>query len=170
METLYPPATSAEIDDLLDLAVQIQRHAAAWVEPTCQSASPADREAAAAALAPLLHSLDTRIEGADHVVGSSITLADIALASSLLSLYQDVLGLDVQATTPHIVRWLQGLLAHENFHAVLGKHCCIYNLRVFLEYYILFRNNRTVNSLCYLVFMVVGWRNPVQKNLLAIFN
>ena len=103
------------------MASQIERHAATWVEPTCQSATPEEREAAATALTALLHNLETRIEGTDYVVGNGVTLADIALASSLLALYQDVLGKDVQDTTPHIVRWLQGLLARPNFHAILGK-------------------------------------------------
>jgi glutathione S-transferase len=120
-ESLYPAATAAEIDDLLDLAASIERAAAAWVEPTCRAATPADREAAKTELTALLHSLETRIEGADFVVDSGVTLADIALAASLLGLYQDVLGADVQAATPHVVRWLQGLLAHPNFHAILGK-------------------------------------------------
>jgi glutathione S-transferase len=103
------------------MASQIETHAAAWIEPTCQSATSADRDTAAAALTALLHTLETRIEGVDHVVGNGITLADIALASSLLGLYQDVLGKDIQETTPHIIRWLQGLLAHPNFHSILGK-------------------------------------------------
>ena len=103
------------------MASEIEGHAAAWLEPTCQSASSADREVAKTALTSLLHNLENRIEGVDHVVGNGITLADIALASAVLGLYQDVLGKDVQETTPHIVRWLQGLVAHENFHAVLGK-------------------------------------------------
>lgn len=121
VEALYPAATAAEIDDLLDLAASIERAAAAWVEPTCRAATAADREAAKTELTALLHSLETRIEGVDFVVGSGVTLADIALAASLLGLYQDVLGADVQATTPHVVRWLQGLLAHPNFHAILGE-------------------------------------------------
>jgi glutathione S-transferase len=103
------------------MASQIELHAATWIEPTCQSFTAADREAAANALTGLLHTLETRIEGVDYVVGNGVTLADIALASSLLGLYQDVLGKDIQATTPHIVRWLQGLLAHPNFHAILGE-------------------------------------------------
>ena len=107
---------------MLDIAAQIDTHAAVWVQPTCQIASDEDRETAAAALTALLHSLETRIEGVDYIIGSGVTLADIALASSLLPLYQDVLGVDVQASTPHIVRWLQGLLAHPNFHAILGTY------------------------------------------------
>jgi glutathione S-transferase len=121
VESLYPSATAAEIDDLLDISEQIERHSAAWIEPTCQSVTADDREAAKTALTALLHSVETRIEGADFVVGNGVTLADIALASSLLPLYQDVLGQDVQATTPHVVRWLQGLLAHPHFHDILGE-------------------------------------------------
>jgi elongation factor 1-gamma len=110
------------------MASQIETHAAAWIEPTCQSATAADRETAATALTTLLHSLETRIEGIDYVVGNGVTLADITLASSLLGLYQDVLGKDIQETTPHIVRWLQGLLAHPNFHAILGKFLTLYSI------------------------------------------
>ena len=125
-DALYPPATATEIDDLLDLAATIERHAAAWLEPTCQAATDADREGARAVLTPLLHTLDSRIEGSDFVVGNGVTIADIALAASLLGLYQDVVGQDVQSSTPHIVRWLQGLLAHPNFHAILGTYMRIY--------------------------------------------
>lgn len=122
--TLYPAATAAEIDDFLDISTQIWEAASSWVEPTCQSATVENRASAQDKLVKLLHTLDTRIGDSDYVVGNGkdVTLADIALASALLRLYQDVLGLDVQSTTPNIVRWLQKLLQHPNFHSILGEH------------------------------------------------
>ena len=53
-----------------------------------------------------------------------MTLADIAVASSLLPLYQDVLGQDVQAAHANVTRWQRELLGHPNFHAVLGESIC----------------------------------------------
>lgn len=91
------------------------------MEPGCRSASDEDRDGARQALTGLLHTLNTRIDDQEYVAGSSVTLADIALASALLPLYQDVLGRDVQATTPNLLRWLRDLLTHPNFHAILGK-------------------------------------------------
>jgi len=122
-ETLYPAATAAEIDDFLDMSTEIWEAASSWVEPNCQVATAEKRALAQSKLLKLLHTLDTRIGDSEYVVGNGtdVTLADIALASALLRLYQDVLGLDVQRTTPNIVRWLQKLLQHPHFHSILGK-------------------------------------------------
>lgn len=119
--SLYPATTAAEIDDLLDLAHEIDTHAAAWLQPTCAAASAEDRTAAKAELEKLLHVLDTRINDSNHLVGGAVTLADIAVASSVLRLYQDVLGQDVQQAYPCLTRWLTEVLRHDHFDAILGE-------------------------------------------------
>jgi len=67
-ESLYPSATAAEIDDLLAVASNIDSYAAAWMQPTCASATPDDREAARKALTDVLHGLDSRIDDSNHLV------------------------------------------------------------------------------------------------------
>lgn len=119
-DALYPAATSTEIDDILDITAQIDQNAAAWLPPTCQDASQQDRDIAQKAILDILHALDTRIDGHCYIIGDAITLADISLAPTMLRLYQEVLGKDVQAAYPHVTNWLMGIVAHAHCQKVLG--------------------------------------------------
>ena len=53
-------------------------------------------------------------------VGSSATIADVAVLTALLSLYTEVLGGDVQQRHAGVTRWLQACAEQPQFAAVLG--------------------------------------------------
>lgn len=65
---LYPDSCAAQIDELLAVAADLEAAAAAWVEPTCQAASPADREAAQHRIAAQLQALADRLQGTQFLV------------------------------------------------------------------------------------------------------
>lgn len=56
-----------------------------------------------------------------YLVGEKITLADIALAVSLLPLYQNVLEPSVRQPYGNVNRWFETLVNQKEFSSVLGK-------------------------------------------------
>lgn len=122
---LYPAAAAAAIDAWLATALGIERAAAAWCQPGSAAATAEQRAAARAQLEAVLVQLETALAGSSRLAGAATTLADVAVLSSLLPLYQDVLGLDAQQQFGSVTRWLQACAAEPQFAAVLGGcHAC----------------------------------------------
>ncbi|EFN58150.1 hypothetical protein CHLNCDRAFT_141931 [Chlorella variabilis] len=117
---LYPAAAAAAIDAWLATALGIERAAAAWCQPGSAAATAEQRAAARAQLEAVLVQLETALAGSSRLAGAATTLADVAVLSSLLPLYQDVLGLDAQQQFGSVTRWLQACAAEPQFAAVLG--------------------------------------------------
>lgn len=122
-DALYPPSAKADIDNWLNVASSLENAATAWIEPSCKSATNEDRNTAKTVIEQHLTSIDSHLAGANTtaLAGSAITVADIALACSLVGLYQFVLGKDVQDKYAHVTKWLQGCMTDVNFTSVLGK-------------------------------------------------
>ena len=72
---LYSAANSRAVEEWLGLAGGVERAAAAWVEPTCQAASPEERGAAKQQLQAALQQLEARLAGSSHLVSGSSWLA-----------------------------------------------------------------------------------------------
>ena len=117
---LYPAAAAAAIDAWLGTARSIEQAAAAWCQPGCQSADGEARAAAQQQLEAALAQLEAALAGATHLVGAAATIADVAVVSALLALYQDVLSQEAQQQYAAVTRWLQACAALPQFAAVLG--------------------------------------------------
>lgn len=117
---LYPPASAATIDGWLATARSLEQAAAAWCQPTAASASPEQRAEARQAVEAALAQVDAALTGSAYLAGAAPTLADVAVLSSLLSLFKQVLGQDVQQQHPAVTRWLQACATQPQFAAVLG--------------------------------------------------
>lgn len=118
---LYPPAAAAAIDSWLSSAGVIEAAAAAWCQPTAAVANPEQRAAAKQQLEAALGQLEAALAGSSHLAGGAATIADVAVLASLLALYQEVLGRDVQQQYGAVTRWLQACAAQPQFAAVLGE-------------------------------------------------
>lgn len=82
-----------------------------------RKATPKSEEAVKKVLAVLERTLATRT----FLVGNAVTLADIAVAVSLLPLYRDVLTPEFRKPFVNVHRYLSTLFAQPQFVAALGK-------------------------------------------------
>lgn len=120
---LYPAASAVAIDGWLASARSIEQAAAAWCQPTAAAASADERAAARASLEASLAQLEAALAGGAAYLagGAAPTIADVAVLSSLLPLFKEVLGQDVQQQHVAVTRWLQACATQPHFAAVLGE-------------------------------------------------
>ncbi len=118
---LVPKGKAEEVEHCIGIAAAIETAAAKWVGPTAASASREARTAAQKTLTAKLAMLNDWMEGIDAMVPPTLSLADIAVACSLLGLYQTVLSTEVQQRYQELTRWLNLCLKHPHFVAVLGE-------------------------------------------------
>lgn len=119
---LYPAASAAAIDGWLAAARTIEQAAAAWCQPTAAAASAEQRAAARSSLEASLAQLESALAGTAYLAcGAAPTIADVAVLSSLLTLYKEVLGRDVQQQHAAVTSWLQACATQPHFAAVLGE-------------------------------------------------
>lgn len=94
----------------------------AWTLPaTGLSTQKATLESAKAEAKTSLKLLNDYLLTRTYLVGEQITLADIAVAVSLLPLYQYVLEPSVRSAFGNLNRWFTTLVNQKEFAAVLGK-------------------------------------------------
>ncbi|KAL4444290.1 hypothetical protein ABPG75_012027 [Micractinium tetrahymenae] len=119
---LYPAASAAAIDGWLATARAIEQAAVAWCQPTAGAASAEQRAAARTSLEASLAQLESALGGGAAYLagGAAPTIADVAVLSSLLALFREVLGQDAQQQYAAVARWLQACAAQPQFAAVLG--------------------------------------------------
>jgi glutathione S-transferase len=101
--------------------MQIEEASAAWLPPSCFSATQEQREAAKRSITAALSRLNGQLEKKNNLLGGTTTLADIALASAVLPLYQEILGQAAQAEHGHVTAWLSEQLKLQQFAAILGE-------------------------------------------------
>lgn len=122
-DALYPPSAKADIDNWLNAASSLESSSSTWIEPSCKSATNEERDTAKTAIEQQLASIDSHLASSTTtaLVGSAVTVADIAVACSLVGLYQFVLGKDIQVKYVHVTKWLQTCMSDANFISVLGE-------------------------------------------------
>jgi len=83
-------------------------------------------ELAKDALNHILRLLNNYLRPRTYLVGERITLADIAVASDLLLLFQWIIEPSLRESYPNVTRWFTTLINQKEFQAVLGKdyHLC----------------------------------------------
>lgn len=120
---LYPAASAAAIDGWLGTARAIEQAAAAWCQPTAAGASAEQRATARASLEASLAQLESALAGGAAYLagGAAPTIADVAVLSSLLALFKEVLGQDVQQQHAAVTSWVQACATQPQFAAVLGE-------------------------------------------------
>ena len=91
-----------------------------WLLPALglQKASP---EAGKTATAKILGSINEFLLQRTFLVGERISQADIALSTTLLPLYSELLGPESRKSYVHVNRWLATCIHQPQFVQVLGK-------------------------------------------------
>lgn len=122
-KALYPPSAKAGIDNWLNAASSLESSASTWIEPSFKSSTDEERDAAKTAIEQQLASIDSHLASSTTtaLVGAAVTVADIAVACSLVGLYQFVLGKDIQSKYAHVTEWLRTCMSDVNFTSVLGE-------------------------------------------------
>jgi elongation factor 1-gamma len=120
-KALYPPSAKAGIDNWLNAASSLESSASTWIDPSFKSSTDEERDAAKTAIEQQLASIDSHLASSAALVGAAVTVADIAVACSLVGLYQFVLGKDIQSKYAHVTKWLQTCMNDANFISVLGE-------------------------------------------------
>jgi glutathione S-transferase len=118
--SLYSAESAAAVDPWLAVARSIETAAAAWCLPGAAAATAEQRATERLQLEAALAQLQAALAGGGRLAGAATSLADVAVLTSLLPLFQDVLGQDVQQQYPAIASWLQSCAAEPQFAAVLG--------------------------------------------------
>jgi elongation factor 1-gamma len=70
----------------------------------------------------ILQLLNNYLRTKTYLVGERITLADIAVASDLLLLFQWIIEPSLREPYPHVTRWFLTLINQKEFQAVLGNN------------------------------------------------
>ncbi|WIA29336.1 hypothetical protein OEZ86_011841 [Tetradesmus obliquus] len=120
---LYPkdnPQQLAEVDRWLDVAAALESSAASWVQPTCQQASDEARNAAKASIEQQLAALEQQLQGNSFLVGSVLSLADVAVLCAALPLFSSVLSAEARQPYPALAAWLAATSKDPRFSSVLG--------------------------------------------------
>eukprot|EP00879_Flechtneria_rotunda_P032093 GHRR01035245.1.p1 GENE.GHRR01035245.1~~GHRR01035245.1.p1 ORF type:complete len:253 (+),score=123.27 GHRR01035245.1:121-879(+) len=121
---LYPHNNQqqlAEVDNWVDVAAALERAAAAWVQPTCQQATDKDREAGKGFIEQTLAQIEQQLQSSSHLVGPSLTLADIAVLCAALPLFQSLLGAGARKPYAAITNWINSCSQNEHIKRVLGE-------------------------------------------------
>ncbi|XP_078502147.1 valine--tRNA ligase isoform X1 [Lissotriton helveticus] len=102
---------------------EVTQPACAWtfsalllIQPNKQITERAQTE-----LQKVLHTLDCHMKMRTYLVGERITLADIAVASSLLLPFKYVLDSAARQSVPNVTRWFQTCIHQPEFLKVLGE-------------------------------------------------
>ena len=123
--SLYPagthPAKAARIDSWVEFAVTaLDPHASVWAPPRAGSATPAERDAAKAALSRPLEALDAHLKAHAFLAGDDVTLADVAVVGSVAGLLRTVLGAKARARYANVARWYVDCVNHRS-----GAFACL---------------------------------------------
>ena len=99
---------------------EVQPSVYSWLLPALglQKASP---EPGKKATAKILSSLNDLLLQKTYLVGERISQADIALSTTLLPIYLDILGPESRKPYVHVNRWLATCVNQPEFIKVLGK-------------------------------------------------
>eukprot|EP00200_Dunaliella_tertiolecta_P003314 CAMPEP_0202352070 /NCGR_PEP_ID=MMETSP1126-20121109/8424_1 /ASSEMBLY_ACC=CAM_ASM_000457 /TAXON_ID=3047 /ORGANISM="Dunaliella tertiolecta, Strain CCMP1320" /LENGTH=1278 /DNA_ID=CAMNT_0048944237 /DNA_START=55 /DNA_END=3891 /DNA_ORIENTATION=- len=134
----YPEEFKAEVEKWLAVAVDIEQHSRAWVEPFASSKEYSDegRAASQAALTAQLHSLEAALGESNRFAAAaqqgstakciagtpSLSIADIALLAAVQPLLSYVMGAEARAPFPRTVQWvLEDAGQHASVAKVMGR-------------------------------------------------
>lgn len=115
---------SAEIDQWIDFTSHnVELPASIWFYPVL-GYMPANASAIEKSKADLLTALkvvESHLQLRTYLVGESVTLADITLASTLLYPFKFVCDPTYRAHFPNVMRWFETCVNQTQFEAVIGK-------------------------------------------------
>jgi elongation factor 1-gamma len=114
----------ADVDQWLEWSIlDIDLPAAAWLYPIkgIIQNNPAATTKAKGDVRKAIETLNVHLASRTFLVGQRVTIADIAVAVSLLELYTTVLDPGFRKTFSHTNRWFNTLVHQPNFAAVLGE-------------------------------------------------
>ncbi|KAF5832251.1 tRNA synthetases class I-domain-containing protein [Dunaliella salina] len=134
----YPEEFKAEVERWLAVAVDIEHHSRAWVEPFASSKEYSDeaRAASQAALTAQLQNLEAALGESKKspaaaeqgstvkcIAGTpSLSIADIALLAAVQPLLSYVMGAEARALFPRTVQWvLEDAGQHASVAKIMGK-------------------------------------------------
>ncbi|GAX73886.1 hypothetical protein CEUSTIGMA_g1336.t1 [Chlamydomonas eustigma] len=116
---LYPSQHSEEINSLLSAANALGMASKPWVDAGGNADIEAQNTSKQAIIASL-NNLEGKLVGKSYMVGSSVTIADIATAAALAPLLTSVMGATAREPYPEIMRWFTTLCKEPQFTKILG--------------------------------------------------
>jgi len=112
------------IDQWIDFAAtEVELPSLAWIFPIqgIIPNNPLATKKAQEDIKKVLQILDSHLITRTYIVGNTVTLADIVLATSLLELYQLVLDPTFRGPFVNVNRWFTTIVNQPEVHAVLGE-------------------------------------------------
>jgi len=113
---------TSRIDAFLDVGLTYDNQVAHWIYPILgfMPLNEGNRDESIKRVKTILAGLNRHLTGKEFLVGSTVTLADIAMTCHLLNGFVMIFSKEYLADVPEVVRWFRANLVRPEFKAILG--------------------------------------------------
>jgi len=114
---------TTKIDSFLDVGLTYDNQVAHWIYPILgfMPLNEGNRDASITRVKNILLGLNRHLTGKEFLVGSTVTIADIAMTCHLLSAFVMIFSKEYLADVPEVVRWFRANIVRPEFKAILGE-------------------------------------------------